>query len=446
MLIFLNRAPVAQLDRASGYEPEGREFESPRARHSSVFALLWKNSWMLSNPNMTLRDTIAEKFRAKFGANPHVYRAPGRVNLIGEHTDYNDGFVLPAAIEFYCWLAVGPRQDHKLVVYSDEFRNQVEVELSGGSLRPSRTWSDYSIGVAAQLQKAGFKLSGANLLIHGEVPIGAGLSSSASIGVATALALAEESGLSVGPTQLARICQQAENEFVGMRCGIMDQFISMYGRANHALMLDCRSLQFEFVSIPESVRLVICNTGVKHQLAGGEYNRRREECEEAVRSLARVLPGIRALRDVSREQLDGHRGLLSEVAYKRALHVVTENERVLNGMEALRTGDLPRFGEYMAESHRSLRDLFEVSCAELDLMVELANQQDGVYGARMTGGGFGGATINLVDAQRATAFAEAVAKAYRDKTGIACATYVCMPADGASLVEPAESQGSVSQT
>jgi galactokinase len=406
--------------------------------HSSIFALFRPSSWVLSNPDMTVRNAIVDKFCARFGGSAAVYRAPGRVNLIGEHTDYNDGFVMPAAIGFYCWVGARSRRDRKLVVYSDEFRDQVEVGLSADGLRPSHTWSDYSVGVAAQLEKSGFRLTGANVLIHGDVPIGAGLSSSASIEVGTALALAAESGLSIDRTRLAQICQQAENDFVGMRCGIMDQFISLHGRANHALMLDCRSLDFELVPIPESVRLVICNTGVKHKLAGGEYNRRREECEEAVRSLRRALPGIRALRDVSREQLNENRGLLSEVAYKRALHVVTENERVLNGMEALRIGDLRSFGEYMAESHRSLRDLFEVSCAELDLMVELANRQGGVYGARMTGGGFGGATINLVDAQCAAAFAENVARAYQEKTGIVCATYVCMPADGASLVESAE--------
>jgi galactokinase len=384
---------------------------------------------------MTGGNTVAERFRAKFGVNPHVYRAPGRVNLIGEHTDYNDGFVLPAAIGFYCWVTASPRQDRKLVVFSEEFRDQVEVGLSSDTLRPSHTWSDYSVGVAAQLQKAGFALTGANLLIHGEGPIGAGLSSSASIEVATALALAEESGLSIDRTWLARICQQAENDFVGMCCGIMDQFISLHGRANHALMLDCRSLRFELVKVPESIRLVICNTGVKHKLAGGEYNRRREECEEAVRSLEKFLPGIRALRDVSLEQLEGYRGLLSEVAYKRAYHVVTENARVLDGMEALRMGSLHQFGEYMAESHWSLRHMFEVSCAELDLMVELANQQAGVYGARMTGGGFGGATINLVEASSAAAFAESVANAYQKETGIVPTNYIRMPADGGSLVE-----------
>lgn len=373
--------------------------------------------------------------------NPRVYRAPGRVNLIGEHTDYNDGFVMPAALGFYCWVAASPRRDRKLVVSSEEFPEVVEAELSPDALHPKHTWSNYSVGVAAQLEEAGFTLTGANLLIHGEVPIGAGLSSSASIEVATALALTGESGLSIDRTALARICQQAENDFVGMRCGIMDQFISLYGRANHALMLDCRSLSFELVPIPESVRLVICNTGVKHKLAGGEYNRRREQCEEAVRSLARVLPGIRALRDVNMEQLEQNRRVLSEVAYKRAHHVVTENARVLEGMEALRKGDLQRFGQCMSESHRSLRDKFQVSCAELDLMVELANREPGLYGARMTGGGFGGATVNLVDEQSAETFAVNVAKAYREKTGIACATYICKPADGASFVESAEMAG-----
>jgi galactokinase len=387
---------------------------------------------------MTGEKTIAEKYRAKFGVNPHVYRAPGRVNLIGEHTDYNDGFVMPAALGFYCWVGASLRQDRKLIVSSEEFPEQAEVELSSGPLQPSHTWSDYSVGVAEQLQKAGYRLSGANLLVHGEVPMGAGLSSSASIEVATALALSEESGLSIDRPHLARICQQAENDFVGMRCGIMDQFISLHGRANQALMLDCRSLDFELVPIPESVKLVICNTGVKHTLAGGEYNLRRQECEEAVRALQKALPEIRALRDVSLEQLEEHRKLLSELLYKRAKHIVTENERVLNSVEALREGDLDQFGVYMAESHVSLRDLFEVSCAELDLMVDLANREPGVYGARMTGGGFGGATINLVEARHAASFAESVAKGYQKETGITAVVYTCRPADGASLVESPE--------
>ncbi|HMD38360.1 MAG TPA: galactokinase [Candidatus Acidoferrum sp.] len=384
---------------------------------------------------MAAQNAIVEQFVAKFGATPRVFRAPGRVNLIGEHTDYNDGLVMPAAIGFYCWVAISPRVDRRLVIFSQEFPDGREVDLAAGPIHASRSWSDYPVGVALELKKAGFRLGGANLLIHGEVPMGAGLSSSASIEVATALALAEESGHAIDRVQLALICQRAENEFVGMRSGIMDQFISLHGRAGHALMLDCRSLGFELVSIPESVRLVICNTGVKHQLAGSEYNRRREECEGAVRSLKKAMPEIRALRDVSLEQLERNRGLLAEVPYKRALHIVTENARVLDSVVALRSGDLQRFGENMAASHQSLRDLFEASCYELDLMVDLANQRQGVYGARMTGGGFGGATINLVEAGRAEAFAESMGRAYQEKTGIVAHVYVCEPVDSGSRVE-----------
>jgi galactokinase len=390
---------------------------------------------------MSVQRTIAEKFRAKFGMNPHVYRAPGRVNLIGEHTDYNDGFVMPAAIGFYCWVAAAPRTDRRLVITSEEFPEHAEVDLAARPLRPSKNWSDYSVGVAVELENAGFHVNGANLLIHGEVPIGAGLSSSASIEVATALALAEESGLAIDRTSLAQICQRAENEFVGMRCGIMDQFVSLHGRANHALVLDCRSFQYELVPIPESVRLVICNTGVKHKLAGGEYNSRRQECEEAVRSLKKALSEIRALRDVNMKQLEQYRGLLSEIAYKRAKHIITENERVLKGMGALRAGDLESFGRFMAESHESLHDMFEVSCAELDLMVDLANREAGVYGARMTGGGFGGSTINLVQAANAAEFAQKVGKAYQKETGIVPGIYTCLPAEGAGLIEWAERAG-----
>jgi galactokinase len=382
--------------------------------------------------------SIAEQFRAKFGANPRVYRAPARVNLIGEHTDYNDGFVMPAAVGFYCWVAISPREDHKLMICSNEFSGDAEVELNSAEIRPRRMWSDYPVGVALQLKQAGFPLYGANILIHGEIPMGAGLSSSAAVEVATALALAERSGHTWDRVQLARLCQKAENDFAGARVGIMDQFISLHGRKNHALLLDCRSLQYEFVAIPECVRLVVCNTMVKHELASSEYNQRRAECEEAVRRLAQVMPEIHSLRDVALEQLARHRGALSEMTYKRALHVVTENARVLDAAEALRTGDIERFGKRMAESHRSLRDLYEVSCAELNLMVDQAGKQEGVYGARMTGGGFGGSTINLVKARFADQFAENVARGYEKETGIAPQIYICTPAEGAAAVAPSE--------
>jgi len=392
---------------------------------------------------MTRLSTIVERFRERFGGTPRVYRAPGRVNLIGEHTDYNDGFAMPAAIEFYCWVAIGPRQDRVLCIYSEEFSSSAETDLSSAAHEPTKSWSDYPVGVALQLKRAGFPLGGANLLVESEVPMGAGLSSSAAIEVATALALAEQPGTLPGSgspdrAQLARICQKAENEFVGARVGIMDQFVSLHGQKDHALLLDCRALTFECLAIPDSVKLVISNTMVKHELASGEYNRRRAECEEAVRRLSAVLPGIRALRDVRPGQLEQHRGVLPEVIYKRALHIVSENGRVLDAAEALRHGDIERFGKRMAESHRSLRDLYEVSCVELDLMVDLAYQQKGVHGARMTGGGFGGATINLVDARHAGEFKEKMAKAYQKETGLVPQIYICKPAEGAGPFDPAD--------
>jgi galactokinase len=379
---------------------------------------------------MTRLSNIAERFRTRFNGVPRVYRAPGRVNLIGEHTDYNDGFAMPAAIEFYCWVAIGPRDDRRLSVYSEEFSASHEADLSVAN-SPTKSWSDYPIGVALEMEKAGFPLRGANLLIESEVPMGAGLSSSAAIEVATALALAEHSGAWPDRLQLARLCQRAENEYVGARVGIMDQFVSLHGQKDHALLLDCRSLTFESLAIPDSVKLVISNTMVKHELASSEYNRRRADCEEAVRRLSAVLPGIRALRDVSLDQLEQHRDVLSGVIYKRALHIVTENARVLDSGQALRTGDIERFGRRMAESHRSLRDLYEVSCRELDLMVDLAYQLKGVFGARMTGGGFGGATINLVDARYAGEFKEKLAKSYQKETGLMPQIYICKPAEGA---------------
>jgi galactokinase len=382
--------------------------------------------------------TIVERFRERFGAAPRVYRAPGRVNLIGEHTDYNDGFAMPAAIEFYCWVAIGPRDDRKLCLYSEEFSSSADADLSAGTPSPTKSWSDYPVGVALQLEGAGIKLRGANLLIESEVPIGAGLSSSAAIEVATALALAGQAGASPDRVELARLCRRAENEFVGARVGIMDQFVSLCGQKDHALLLDCRSLTFEPLAIPDSVKLVISNTMVKHELASGEYNHRRADCEEAVRRLSTVLPGIRALRDVNLEQLEKHKGLMTDVIYKRALHIVSENARVQDAAAALRAGDIDRFGKRMAESHRSLRDLYEVSCMELDLMVDLAYQQKGVHGARMTGGGFGGATINLVDARFAGEFKEKIAKAYQHETGLLPQIYICKPAEGAGAVALAD--------
>ena len=385
-----------------------------------------------------LETTIALKlqlgFRQRYGTAARVFRAPGRVNLIGEHTDYNDGFVMPAAIELSVWAAIAPRDDRKLVVHSDNFSESAEIDLDDPDPRPRNQWSDYVQGVAMILDRACPSLRGANLLICGEVSIGSGLSSSAAIEVATGFALLENSGLPVDRVELAKLCRRAENEFVGARVGIMDQFISCCGHAGKALMLDCRSLSYRLLPIPDDVSLVICNTMVKHDLASGEYNTRRAECEEGVRLLSRRLPLVRALRDVRIEDLDRFRGELPQTIYRRCRHVVTENARVLDAADALEKADLKTVGRLMAESHISLKNDYEVSCPELDLMVELAGQVSGVHGARMTGGGFGGSTVNLVDKPSVEGFRRSVATAYEKATGLSPQILVSAAAEGAGEV------------
>ncbi|HKW65247.1 MAG TPA: galactokinase [Candidatus Acidoferrum sp.] len=378
---------------------------------------------------------LLENFRARFRTSAAIYRAPGRVNLIGEHTDYNDGFVLPAAIEFYCWVAAAARADRKLVIHSENVNETVEANLDSISPAGKNHWASYPLGVAWALQGAGNRLRGANLLISGDVPLGAGLSSSAAIEVAVGFALLHQGGVSIDRTELAKLCQKAENEFVGARCGIMDQFIACHGKASFALLLDCRSLEFQLAQLPAGLRLVICNTMVKHELASGEYNRRRAECEEGVRKLQRVLPGIRALRDVTLAQLETHRALLNATVYSRCRHVVTENDRTMEAIRVLNDRQLSALGRLMAESHRSLRVDYEVSCKELDLMVEIASRQPGVIGARMTGGGFGGCTINLVESGAVDAFKQNVAARYHAQTGLQLEIYVSPAAAGAQQVQ-----------
>ena len=366
--------------------------------------------------------------------NTRIFRAPGRVNLIGEHTDYNDGFVMPAAIDFYTWVKVAPLETRKLQIRSENFGEEVEVDLDDQNLTRRGHWSDYPIGVAVTLEKAGHRLRGARLEIRGEVPIGSGLSSSAAIEVATACALVANSGLNIDKRELALLCQQAENEFVGARVGIMDQFVSLFGQEHKALMLDCRSLEFKLLPVPDNVRLIICNTMVKHELASNAYNERRAQCEAGVKHLQRYLPHVTALRDVSLEQLEQFGRDLPEVVYRRCRHVIAENERVLTAANALEQHDLNEFGRLMAESHRSLRDDYEVSSSELDVMVELAQTVEGVYGARMTGGGFGGCTVNLVIAEHTEEFSASVAEGYERETKIKPEIYICNASSGAEEI------------
>jgi galactokinase len=397
---------------------------------------------------MTDLTALRKEFLDHFAAAPAFYHAPGRVNLIGEHTDYNAGFVMPVAIQFYTTVAIAPRADRKLRVHSTNFAETVEADLPDPNEPiPRRSgqraqWIDYVLGVARALEQHGIPLTGADLLIHGEVPLGAGLSSSAALEVAVALALTTQAGHTLDKVTLAKIGQQAENEYVGMRCGIMDQFAAANGRAGHALKIDCRSLEHELVPLDPhttganvAVQLVICNTMVRHRLAGGEYNRRREECERGVRSLQQVLPGIQALRDVSIIQLERHATLLDPVVFRRCRHIITENARVLAAAAALKAGALETVGLLMRESHTSMRDDYEISCHELDLMVCLAELADGVYGARMTGGGFGGCTVNLVRADKVMPFRAMIAARYAAATGHTPEIYVCEAADGAAPVQ-----------
>ena len=380
---------------------------------------------------MNQTEFVRNNFLALYGTVPRIFRAPGRVNLIGEHTDYNDGFVMPVAIDRSTWVGVSPRSDSIVRVYSSDFNETGEFDLSVFPPPPRKHWSDYVRGVAAVLQQSGYPLKGADLLIKGEIPIGSGLSSSAAIEVATALALLANSGNEVDRVHLAKLCQRAENEFVGMRCGIMDQFISCCGKKDCSLMLDCRSLSYQLLPMQAETRLVICNTMVKHELASGEYNKRRAECEEAVHRLQKVLPGVLALRDVSLKALEAQREILPEVVYRRALHVVTENQRVLEAAKALERNDPVTFGKLMVESHQSLKSNYEVSCLELDIMVGLAKTLSGVYGSRMTGGGFGGCTVTLLESSKVDEFRENMATRYKQATGLHPEIYPCTAAGGA---------------
>ena len=376
-------------------------------------------------------DDLAKIFEREFHAEAQIFRAPGRVNLIGEHTDYNDGFVLPSAIGFYNHVAVSPRADRKLVLRSTEYSGRFEFDVSNLPQQKQGDWCDYVLGIAQQFEREGTTIQGANLLVHGEVPVGSGLSSSAALEVATALALQSLNGKRFPLKQIAQLCQSAENEFVGARVGIMDQFVSCFGEKGRAVLIDCRSLDYGLVPIPAEVSFVICNTMVKHENSGGEYNRRREQCELGVRLLYKFYPGITALRDVSVDQLAAHESDLPPLVYRRCLHVVRENERTLEAARLFHSGDLASVGRLMHASHESLRDLYEVSCSELDTMVESAEGLAGYIGGRMTGGGFGGCTINLVRRGDAESFAQAVAKRYRERTGVQPDVFVCSAADGA---------------
>jgi galactokinase len=380
-------------------------------------------------------DALARSFEAYFNAKPEfIVRAPGRVNLIGEHTDYNDGFVLPMGIDRAVWLAFCPRTDGQVCIHSLDLEADSVFDLN--SLHKGDGWAEYPKGIAHQLMQEGYELKGFDAVMTGDIPAGAGLSSSAGVELAVARAFSVVSGFAWDAIKMAKIAQKAENEWVGVNCGIMDQMASSACKEGHALFLDCRSLEIQYAPLPQGVSVVILDTSTRRGLVDSAYNERRSQCEEAARWF-----GVRALRDISVEELNKRsKSGLSEVVLKRARHIVTENERVLEAMQAMESGNVKRLGELFNASHDSLRDDFEVTNDALNMMVDCARAQKDCYGARMTGAGFGGCAVALVKEESADEFVSAVSKAYRQASGLEAAVYVCKASDGANLIYEDASQ------
>jgi galactokinase len=382
---------------------------------------------------MPTASEVYQAYQQRYGTHPRLLvRAPGRVNLIGEHTDYNDGFVLPVAIDRATYVAARARDDGQVAVYAAAIGQEDSFSLDAIVYNQQKRWSNYVRGVVKALQTREPGIKGANLLINGDVPMGSGLSSSASLEVSVGYAFQLLNNFNLLGEELALLCQGAENSFVGVRCGIMDQFISALGRADHALMIDCRNLSYRPVPLPQGVKVIVCGSGVSHQHASSGYNQRRAECEEAVRLLQGPLPKISALRDVTLGDLARHGQLLSPTVLSRARHVVSENQRVLDSVQALGAGDVARFGALMNDSHTSMRDDYAISVPEIELLVDLARKVPGTFGSRLTGGGFGGSTVSLVQDNAVDQFHEAVATAYRAATGIEAAIHVCRASEGVS--------------
>ena len=379
---------------------------------------------------------IVSKFRTHFqtGAEPLLYRAPGRVNLIGEHTDYNLGFVLPMALEMSCYLAIGPSPDNHLHIYSEDLGSEFSIEV--GALKdaePSRLWHDYVVGVARELFTAGFEVEPANLLIRSEVPAGSGLSSSAALEISSAVALLGKQELE--PIEIALLGQRAESSFVGMPCGIMDQYASVFGRKHSAIQIDCRSLEHTYVSLPEDVRVIAVNSMVKHELGSSAYRERVAECRQAVAALAEIDSSIKSLRDAPLDFFTRVQESVPPLPRQRARHVISDTQRVVDFAVAAKCHDLEGMGNLFVASHRSMQYDYEISCEEIDFLVDAALRIPGVYGARMTGGGFGGCTVNLVAPGAVESFRDRLASDYRARYQMTPVFYDCEPASGAEQLK-----------
>ena len=377
---------------------------------------------------------IEKKFKELYSKKPMLVRSPGRINLIGEHTDYNDGFVFPAAIDKEVIFAVSANNQNKFRFYAYDLDEHFEMKVEDLKISDLQ-WANYLLGVAAQFKKDGYKIKGVDCVFGGDIPLGAGLSSSAAIENGFGFALNEIFDFGESRMKMILKSQMAEHEYAGVMCGIMDQFASMNGKKDHALKLDCRSLDYEYANIDlKDYNILLCDTRVKHELASSEYNTRRKECETGVKILQKYDKTIKALRDVSPELLEEHQQEFDPVVYKRCVYVVKENLRVEKAFEALKHNDLELFGELMYQSHEGLRDEYEVSCKELDLLNSIARRSDDVVGARMMGGGFGGCTINIVKKDKTEIFCEEIEKEYLDKTGTQLKIYKVKIADGTGLI------------
>ncbi len=389
---------------------------------------------------MSLLSQLTGSFQDTFNTEPALLVcSPGRVNLIGEHTDYNEGFVLPAAIDKAIYVAAGPRSDNEIHLVAYDLNETYQGSLT--ELIKTQTWADYVLGIVSEFQLAGNKLGGFNCVFAGTIPMGSGLSSSAALENGIGFALNELFSLGLERVDMVRLSQRAENEFVGAKVGIMDMFASMMGKADHVIKLDCRSLDYTYAPLRmDGISIVLCDSRVKHSLVASEYNTRRAECETGVRLLQTFYPEIKSLRDVTMLMLDQHLRDTNPLIYRRCAYVVQENQRLLNGVAALEAGDVAAFGQLMYGSHEGLSNWYEVSCVELDILVEIARQQPGVLGARMMGGGFGGCTINLVREEDLDDFTDQITKQYKARTGKDTYLHACKIQDGTNLVSRSMSQ------
>lgn len=384
--------------------------------------------------NQLMKEKVLQDFTRNFNEEPTIVRSPGRVNIIGEHTDYNNGFVLPAAIDKAIYVAVSPRNDETIKLYSGEFDEFFETSLK--TLKPTdRFWPNYILGVADQLLKRGYSIKGFNLTIDGDVPIGSGLSSSAAVECATAFALNQIFKLGIDKKDLAFIGQKAEHTFAGVMCGIMDQFASVFGKKDHVIKLDCQSLDYEYVPLElEGYKILLLNTNVKHSLGSSEYNTRRAQCEQGVAWVKEHHREVNSLRDVTMEMLHQYVEPKDKLIYQRCKYVVEEKERLLTGCEDLKKGDLESLGKKMFQTHDGLSKEYEVSCKELDFLVDAVRNNPDVVGARMMGGGFGGCTINIVKEEAIDALIDRLEEDYEKNMGLKLTAYIAQVENGTSLI------------